>query len=639
MTFRGKVLAVVALSGLLIAPQVGLAQPAPQAAAPATRPASSILDAAPADAWAVIGANDLGKLDTQVMSLGQKLGLPIFFAPSGLVQMGLGITQGFAPSKGIAVIVLNPTKYAGAANLGMFANVPMPVVLALGTNNAEALVESLGGRQTETPGVWSVMLQQEPAYAALKSGYLLLSGSTDIVAALAASGAAATQPVAQALKPGMIDYVKGSDIFIYVNTKAAMATYGPVLKGLLAFAAAAAQGAQGQAGTDTAGPNMAMAGAAYVDVVTEQVDQLLVWLDLDATGLDLSALVTFQPDTVLQKAFAAAKPSGKPLLAALPGGSYVIVGGQERTGKQYTREVTDLFTRPYLQAMKTSGEPAMVAAAKHQEKVQDLQIQINELQQSGHFGLYQLPKADEAAVGAVLVGQFTDAAKAYDLIKTLVKSQVDFAAEQDPKAKEFSEAATYTEGVETVDGAKVNTLLVDLSQLPKVAQMPEQQAQQLVEVLKALLGTEALKARIVVREKDIVVTVGGGEPFLKNALAAAKATKAPLTTQPALDKVMSHLPKDRIVAFYLSAENGLQVADVIAKAMGQPGVPVQPGQTSAPLAAAMVYDPLGMHVTLYVPIDLMVNIKGMVNQGMMQQQQSPRPGQPGQPAPMPQPEF
>jgi hypothetical protein len=383
----------------------------------------------------------------------------------------------------------------------------------------------------------------------------------------------------------------------------------------------------------------------YIDVLSKQLDRALIFAGLEPNGLHLSALVTFQPDTVLAKAFAAAKPSGKPLLSGLPGGTFVLAAGSEQTGQEYTQQLMDLFVKPYLDAMRASGSEALVAQADQQAKMTEVRIQLTKMQKATQIGAYLLPRGENGTLGVVVSGQFSDTAKAYALVKQNIKTQVDSAAAQQPKFKAFLEAVTYTEEAETVDGAKVHTLLADLTLLPKLLEVPEEKAAEAIKVVKVLLGSDGLKARIAVTDKSIIATLGGGEAFLKEALVAAKAGKAPLATQPAVVKVMDRLPKDRVAVFMVSAENLAQVVDRIAKAVGEAGLPFKAGQTSAPIAAAMVGDPLGLHVTLYVPTDLAVSAKGMYNQTQMQQRSAqPRGGASTQqpveaPATAPSPEF
>jgi hypothetical protein len=649
MASRGKAVVVVALIGLLLAGNYcfgqATAQPAEERAAPApvTRPAGGVLSVVPADAWGVVGLNNLEQLDQEVMRLGQKLGLPIFFAPSGLIQMGLGITQGFDPAGGMALIVLDGTKYPGAANWSFFKGFPMPVVMALATSNDKELIQSLNGQPTEDPAVSTVTLQGEAVFAATKDGYVLVGPDAELLKSLLGKGAAATQPATAVLKPGFVKHMISSNLYIYVNGKPLLAAYGPVLKGMMAFVAAAMQGAQ--TGGDAAMMQLfPVLVNAYIDIMSKQLDRALIFAGLEPNGLHLSALVTFQPDTVLAKVFAAAKPSGRPLLAGLPDGAFVLAAGSEQTGQEYTQQLMDLFMKPYLDAMRASGIEALVAKVDQQVKLGEVRVQLTKLQKASQMGAYVLPKGENGVLGVVAASQFSDAAKAYELIKQNIKAQVDDAAAQQPKVKSFLEAVTYTEDAETIGGAKVHTLLADLTLLPKLLEVPEDKAAQAIKVIKMLFGSDGLKARIAVTDKSIVATLGGGDTFLKEALTAAKSAKAPLATQPAVAKVMDRLPKDRVSVFMVSAENLVQVVDKIAKAVGEDGLPFKAGQTSAPLAAAMIGDPLGLHVTLYVPTDLAVSVKGMYNQTQMQQKGAqPRgeaaPQSSGAPATAPAPEF
>lgn len=645
MAARAKVVAVVALIGLLLSTNVGFGQATAQAeqerVAPAvTRPAAGILAVMPADAWGAVGLNNLEQLDQEVMRLGQKLGLPIFFAPSGLIQMGLGITQGFDPAGGMAVIVLDGMKHSNAASWSFSKGFPLPVVAAFAASDAEALIQSFGGQPTEDEGVYSVTLQNEAAFAVSKSGYVLVGPDATVLKGLVGEGAAATQPASAALKPAFVKHIASSNLYLYVNAKPVLAAYGPVLKGMVGFFAAMMQGAQAQAGADAAAGQMMVAAVnSYIDILSKQLDKALVFFKLEPNGLHLSALVTFQPETVLAKAFAAAKPSGRPLLAGLPGGAFVLAAGSEQTGQEYAQQLMDLFTKPYLDAMRASGNPLLEAQAQQQAKMSEVRVQLSKLQKSSQFAAYMLPAAERrGTLGVVAAGQFTDAAEAYELIKQNIKTQMDATAEQQPQFKSFLETVSYTEEAETVDGVKVHTLLADVTRLPEALDVPEEKVAEAIKAIKVLFGSDGLKVRIAVTDKNIVATLGGGETLLKDALAAGKSSKAALASQPAVAKVLDRLPKDRVGELLISAENLLQVVDTIAKAVGEDGVPFKVGETSAPVAAAMIGDPLGLHVTLYVPTELAVSIKSMYNQ--VQGQKRAVATQPaGSPAEEPTPEF
>ncbi len=172
--------------------------------------------------------------------------------------------------------------------------------------------------------------------------------------------------------------------------------------------------------------------------------------------------------------------------------------------------------------------------------------------------------------------------------------------------------------------------------------MSKDDAEQLVKVIKTLLGTEGVTLRIAVGPKDIMVSLGGGTAELKKVIAAAKAAGAPLAKAPSIAKVADRLPKTRVGVIYLSVENALNAGSKVATALGQKPLPFEPGKTSAPVAGMLVADPVGLHVGLYVPTELMVSIRGMVNQSMRQggpAAPTTRPVEGTEPQSEPQPEF
>ncbi len=138
-------------------------------------------------------------------------------------------------------------------------------------------------------------------------------------------------------------------------------------------------------------------------------------------------------------------------------------------------------------------------------------------------------------------------------------------------------------------------------------------------------------------EKEIVATLGGGQAFLKEVLAAR--AKGALDTDPTIVKVAGRLPKDRVGVAFVSAENALRIVDRVTKALGEDGIPFPLAATSLPAAGALLSDSLGLHATIYVPMELAVSIKNLYNQA--QQQKMGGPGAASRPAtaPAPKPEF
>ena len=653
MTSRGRTFAIAALMGLFAAAGASLAQaPARESGgqAAATRPSATtratapVLNLVPADAWGVVGINNLSELSNEAMRLMSKLGVPPFFSPSGLIQMGLGLTQGFDDSGSMAMIFLDRIKYGDARSWTSFGGLPAPMVLAIPATDPQLLIKGLAGEPAEEEGVLAVTLGKDPAFATVKGSYVLVAPDASLLKAVA--GTPATQPVTRVLQPGVARQINGSNLFVMVNVKPIAAVLEPIVQGLLPMLGAAAQGAQAQAGTAGATPDFAAIGSAYFDILSKQVDRLVVLGNLDSDGLMLSALVTFQPDTLLNEVFAATKPTDQVLLAGLPEGQFVLAAGQVQTTHENVRELAELFGKPMLEALKGSASPVMAAAAERQERIMNLRIQLAQMQESSAIGIYLQPKGGENGLVTVTArGRFQDAAKAYDLIRQVVQAQVEAVVAQQPKAKALIEATTYTPEAETSDSAKVHVLLLDVTKLRDA--MPDtspKEAEKLIRLVKTLFGTEGVTLRAAVAEKQIVATLGGGTEALKKAMATAKSNAAPLARQPGIVKVQGRLPKNRVSEFYLSGENALTAVSEVAKAMGEDPLPFQPGETSVPLAGMLLADPAGLHVALYVPTELMVNVRNMVNEAQMRErQQKSRPGgpttRPATPPAEPGPEF
>ncbi len=154
--------------------------------------------------------------------------------------------------------------------------------------------------------------------------------------------------------------------------------------------AAMSQGAQAQASSGAPnGPMMAATVNSYINVFSKQLDKALIFAGLEPNGLHLSALVSFQSEALLAKVFAAAKPSGKPLLAGLPAGDYIVAAASETTNQDFAQPLMDMFYKPYLDAMRASGNPAMAARADLTAKLGTVRVQLAKLQRSSQTGRLQ----------------------------------------------------------------------------------------------------------------------------------------------------------------------------------------------------------------------------------------------------------
>ncbi len=478
MASRGKAFAVVVLLTVLLCAGNGFAQASAangagsaaastQPAPAATRAAPRVLTVVPADAWGAVGVNNLQQLDAEVMQLANKLSLPIFFPPSGLVQMALGITQGFDSSGGIGMIFLSKLKYGQVTGWEIFPNLPVPMVLAVSATNPKELIDSMGGKPAEEKGLFSAMVGKQPVVAAVKGRFVLFASDAALVKAVADTGATATatQPVTAVIKPAFARQINGSNLFVMLNVKPIATTFEPMVRGFIATMNAMRQAAKAQGGAASTQPEPDVAAMTqqYYEILTKQVDRLAVLGSLDSTGLTLSGLVTFQPDTLLYKVFAAIKPTGTPLLAGLPDGNYVLAAGGVKTSQKYVKDLAELFTKPWLDAMKASGNPKLVKTAEEQAKIVDMRVQLDQMRRSGHLGVYLLPAAEDGLLTAGLSAEVTDGPKAYALVKKITKAQFDAMSVEQPKVKDFLAAVAYTPDAETVDSMKVDTLLIDVT--------------------------------------------------------------------------------------------------------------------------------------------------------------------------------
>jgi len=632
---------------VLIATQGAAAQVAPATTPPASVPAAakaaSLLEIVPADAWAVLAINDLQALDADVVQVSTKLGFPVPFAPSGLLKLASGVNQEVNLAGSVGAILLDINKFKNVRGWSFMNDLPVGVVVAAAAPDAASLLQSLNAQLLPESDISTVTLLGQSVFAAKKAGFVLFCPDLEVLKAVIGEPAAggSARLLKSALSKPTLSACASADIYLLINIKPIATTYVPVLAALVSQQMAAAQAAQTQAAGKPLGAafNQLALVPTYLNILAAQLNDFALTAELSDKGLNLSALLGFQPDGLFAKVFASAKPTEEPLLTGLPAGQVILAMGQQRFGQEYARQMVELFTQPMIKMLKESGNPELAALAEKQIRSIDLQVQMAELQGNTSWGLYRLGGSQEGLLAAAVVTASKDPAKLWEVLKQYVSEQMSLTVAQQPQLKPLLDAAVLTPDAETVGEVKVHNLLLDVTRMIEQADMSQPEAAMMVSVIKMLFGTDGLKIRIAVTDKNVVATLGGGTEFMAQVLATAKTGASPLSKVPAIANAAARLPKKRVAETYFAVDSLLRVIVDVAKQFAGSEPPFKVPTIDVALAASFSSDRNGLRSDLHVPIEVAMAVKDMILEAIARQMSQPtEPGQ-AQPTPMPAPEF
>ena len=154
-----------------------------------------------------------------------------------------------------------------------------------------------------------------------------------------------------------------------------------------------------------------------------------------------------------------------------------------------------------------------------------------------------------------------------------------------------------------------------------------------IDQLKKVVGQEGILVRVAaVDATHVLVNFGGGKERMGEAIAAAKAGKALLSKDGGIQRVSAKLPKEKTAEVYIAVDRIVSLIRNITEATGSgQAFPIRMPEINAPLAYVTTANGLVGTVDLYVPMELIVEIKNTTMQmlgtmmGGAQQQQPSEP--------------
>lgn len=532
--------------------------------------APPVLEAVPADAWVVVTFRDLAGLDAKLARLINPL-MSIPVRPLLLVKGQLGMVEGIDEGGAAAIAVLpggggrveesggdarptDPTEGGDARPTN-----PTEVVMWVPTTDRTKLLAFISPEPVEA-GIEKVELRGEESFAGTRGRFTVLGGALPVVRRVVREGPG----VARRFTTHQLERFEKNDVSVYVNLSAIRTS--PLFGSLSA--------------------GLSLLGIPPGDV--ERYRGVQLSLRFEEAG------VAVEIHTQTEEAEAHPAPqASESLLASLPAEPFVFalgmnLGGSAEDRAAPARLVLDSLERRGVLDPARKGDVERVVEKVYGGAIAAA-VSVSALE-AGPDGLVGMTKVvrTESPASALTAGL-------HELL-TVLKGGVFL----DPQATAVMERVTYARGAETIGGASVDHLTLDVSGLKEVDEAA---------MIKAV-GKEGLLVRIAaVDDRQLLVTFGGGATRFAAALQAMKPGGADLTSDPLIARSdVANRPHH--VEAYLAIDRAMELAGGLARAMDEPVVvPKMPPLDQPVSMIARRINPKETQVEMFVPMPVIVAVK------------------------------
>ena len=674
-----------------------VAEPTPEAAtAPTTAVAmpkpEPVSVHIPADAMGYVVVRDVGATMGRVDKYLADIGLTEMIAPvmpngaMEAIKLQAMLGEGFNPSGGFAVVMLDPQKF-GVNLLSLMgleeepvASQPegqappeppkLPVVILVPGMSVQSV---FGGYEITPAGKYSqVALRMGPMLATQLGGYVCLSPNAAALDALTAPSTAAPAMAAE-----QADLIARSDLAIHVNMEVA----APLLDKLLGKV----QDQMGHGMAPQVGVGLWSAYMGFYKDLLSQMTGLSIGGRFAETGVVLEGLASFKPDSPMGQSLIAFRPRGGNLLSRVSNSKYVLaLGTSERStqvseqDKALTTNILDtLLASPPFSLLddRSKADLKTLVQALNDQQPGGVQLVIGGAPEgSGLFAASMVFQCkDSAAMKELLLG-------ACPLIETMIKTLAEEESlpfrivaarqvatvdglpvdaieitviEQAPQAAP-TEPATGTEPMSPAvpapapapegEAAPANQAPADEAvaeatpaettpaasapaEETAVAEQPPGATEPAENPIATIMGEDKIRFYLVaVDPQTLVITFGGAQTHLASAVKTAKAGNGAILSDPAVAAALQVLPKNLAEVGLLNVGNLFDVIRHGAETMEGPnsGLPFQVA-SQTPIAVGVSISGSSAYATYYIPNELVAEVIGIIKKFAT-------------PAPMPMPE-
>jgi len=573
-------------------PLISIAQePATKAT---TTPTKNLLDIVPDDIWAMLYMPSLAQLDQKTAMYAQRLNLPMMGGPSQMARMMAGLVTGVDDRREFAVLLFPFNNWSTTGG---------SVAILIPTTDHAALIQMLGPEDAGE-GMSKIRFMDEESYTAHTGGYAIIAPQPELVTRILK----ADKFIRSKLNRHQLDRLATDDLTVWANLEAF--TSSDLFRGFIQMLEASGAG---------------MGVGKISEFSTAQVS-----LRHEQTGINVGLYVDAKPATEVHAAMAEMPSTTESLLGGLPGGPFVVAGGQIRTKSvsDMSAKMFDEMLAEFDKKLRQEGEGTESDTASDEKKIAKVLSQVRgpvktviaELA-SAAIGVSPLPEgADGMFAAAKVITTHGAAAQVPAALKEIIDG-IKAAFAEEPDVAELLNHIEYKSGAEQAGSASVDHLVVTLPEQAK-ADMGEEG----MTAFKAVFGNDGLLARIaVVDDRHVVITLGGGTAHIGKVADLVKSGSAPLSGDAGLKRIASFVPRKRNTEVYFAVDQLAMLVGRVVRAVGKP-FPYTIPEVNAPVAIVTSFvAPAGSQTDVYIPIELIVAIKDLVTNAMGQQMDAGAP--------------
>ncbi len=522
-----------------------------------------------------------------------------------VLKQQMGIQQGLDDQGSFALVVLDPSRFGwGAAEMTGQAPPPgpLPIVLVIPASDPASLFANF---ETAQEGDYlQVMLDGEPWVAQARQGMTVLAPQPRMIETLAASEESVTGQMPEQ--------------HLAVIRKAGLSGYADmqVLQGfmLASIDQAEQQMAQMEEGGFLPPPMLVVIRAyqALLPMYREIIPQMQgISLNLAVTqpGLVLREYVTYVPDSDLGRLMEAMDAEGAGF-SHLPDLKYVLAMAanwswpeDEQAVGLWEQMARDFMVR-FLTAMDVPEQPRQQAV----EAYLALATQMSRYEiyaggavedEPGVFGLATVMEVEDQQAALEQIRNLTESV--FTMLQSMRPEVV--TAEEPAETAEDRLRLQWQESSQEVEGVSVTAVVLE------GANLTEGDAEEM-EKLRTILGEERAVFYVApVGENLIVVTYGGGQPFLAQAIRGAQSDESAIEPGPQVNAVLDELPGEPMFVGLFSVANLIDVMKTGMQQVSPERYEYHPlanieFQADTPLAMAAGIEGTGVHYVVFVPTEV-----------------------------------
>ncbi len=437
-------------------------------------------------------------------------------------------------------------------------------------------------------------------YAASRGRYAVLTPNRELMDEKT-GGLELAAPLAKVLQE--------RDAAIYVNTRVLAEKFLPHIQGMRAFLAEA----QRRDAIDLLGPREALErtwGAqmlAVVEQLLQESDGCAAGLKLDKDGITSTSVFSFNPDSRLGRAVVGLKSSADDLLAELPAGQYLAVGGVAGGGET----LWSMYETGFLDAVRALTLPE-AEARKVEDQLSAMKRAVSSMSRMS-IGLLG-PKAGRGGLVRstwVLHGD----AEAFVSLARMMAQEGD--AITNLALPGLTPRMTFTDQAIKADGLAFSASTVEFG-----AANAEPELREAIQFFTAVFGQTATNHYGVLDPKRLVGGTNLDETELAAAVRAARAASGPLAQSSVIRAAASRLPREKLAVLYVDLGAAITTGLEQARAAGAPAPMLRLPANQPMLGISLATEGSSLRVDSHVPTDLVANIASaifqwQIGQGMM----------------------